>query len=161
MPPAGCIQRHIRSDPDRARHALEFRADRGMGSRLGRSAADAPYRIGASRLSAAGAFLKGVIRAGSLHDDTPGRDATEFGVLLPDSSGRSPLGASLAGTVSQRWDWGAIHLNGAATLTREHRGDIFLGTIVEGPGKSAVRPVAEVFYERNSGRQKRYRGSSG
>src|SRR5215467_1990394 len=76
---------------------------------------------GPASLTAAGAFLKGVLREGSLQDKTGPSIATEFGVLLPDSQGDShKFGASLAGVVSQRWDWGAIHLNGVAELTREH-----------------------------------------
>jgi hypothetical protein len=106
---------------------------------------------GPSTLTAAGAFLKGVLREGSLQDKSGISVATEFGLLLPDSSGESQLGASLAGIVSQRWDWGAIHLNGQASLTREHRADLFLSAIVEGPAKWTVRPVAEVFYEREFG----------
>jgi hypothetical protein len=103
---------------------------------------------GPSTLSAAGMFLKGVIRPGSLQDKTGPSIATEFGVLLPDSMGESGFGASWAWIVSQRWEWGAIHLNAAAALTREHNGDVFLGVILEGPAKWTVRPVAEVFYER-------------
>jgi hypothetical protein len=103
---------------------------------------------GPSALSAAGMFLKGVIKPGSLQDKTGPSIATEFGVLLPDSMGESGFGASWAWIVSQRWEWGAIHLNAAAALTREHNGDLFLGVIVEGPAKWTVRPVAEVFYER-------------
>jgi len=37
-------------------------------------------------------------------------------------------------------------------LTREHHGDVFLGGIIEGPSKWAVRPVAEVFYESEFGK---------
>jgi hypothetical protein len=103
---------------------------------------------GPSSLSAAGMFLKGVVRPGSLQDKTGPSVATEFGVLLPDSIGDSGFGASWAWIVSQRWEWGAIHLNAATALTREHHGDVFLGMIVEGPAKWTVRPVAEVFYER-------------
>ena len=103
---------------------------------------------GPSSLSAAGMFLKGVLRPGSLQDKTGPSVATEFGVLLPDSIGESGFGASWAWIVSQRWEWGAIHLNAATALTREHHGDVFLGVIVEGPAKWTVRPVAEVFYER-------------
>ena len=40
---------------------------------------------------------------------------------------------------------------GTAMLTREHHGDVFLGAIVEGPGKWTVRPVGEVFYEKEFG----------
>jgi hypothetical protein len=107
---------------------------------------------GPSTLTAAGAFLKGVLREGSLQDKSGVSVATEFGVLLPDSRGDSNFGASLAGIVSQRWDWGAIHLNGQAELTRDHRADLFIGTIFEGPAKWKVRPVAEVFYEREFGK---------
>ena len=106
---------------------------------------------GPSSLSAAGAFLKGVVRPGSLQDKAGPSVATEFGVLLPDSIGDTGFGASAAWIVSQRWDWGTVNLNAATTLTREHHGDIFLGTIIEGPGKWTVRPVAEVFYEKEFG----------
>ncbi len=116
---------------------------------------------GPSSLTAAGAFLKGVLREGSLQDKTGPSVATEFGVLLPDSTGDSRFGASLAGIVSQRWDWGAIHLNGAAALTREHRGDLFLGVIIEGPSKWTVRPVAEVFYENEFGKSETISGLVG
>jgi hypothetical protein len=107
---------------------------------------------GPASLRAAGAFLKGVLREGSLQDKTGPSIATELGVLLPDSEGDSQFGASLAGIVSQRWDWGAIHLNGVAELTREHRADLFAGMIIEGPSKWTVRPVAEFFYEKEFGK---------
>jgi len=107
---------------------------------------------GPSSLRASGAFLKGVLREGSLQDKTGPSVATEFGVLLPDSRGDShKFGASLAGVVSQRWDWGAIHLNGVAELTREQHADLFASVIIEGPSKWTVRPVAEVFYEKEFG----------
>lgn len=53
--------------------------------------------------------------------------------------------------MSQRWEWGAIHLNGAGALSREQRADVFVGAIIEGPSKWTVRPVAEVFYEKEFG----------
>jgi hypothetical protein len=107
---------------------------------------------GPSSLAAAGAFLKHVLQPGSLQDKIGPSVATEFGVLLPDSTGNSGVGASLAGIVSQRWDWGTIHLNAETALTREHHADVFLGGIIEGPSKWAVRPVAEFFYENEFGR---------
>jgi hypothetical protein len=67
------------------------------------------------------------------------------GVLLPDSQGNSGTGASLAGIVSQRWDWGTMHLNGEAVLTRNHDADLFLGAILKGPSDWSARPVDEVF----------------
>jgi hypothetical protein len=102
---------------------------------------------GPSTLTASGAFLKHVLREGALQDKSGPSIATEFGLLLPDTDGSNRLGASLAGIVSQRFDWGTVHLNGAAALSRDHNADIFLGAIVEGPAKWKVRPVAEIFYE--------------
>jgi len=102
---------------------------------------------GPSVFAASGAFLKHVLREGVLQDKTGPSIATEFGLLLPDSDGSNQLGASLAGIVSQRFDWGTIHLNGEAALTRDHNADVFLGAIVEGPIKWKVRPVAEFFVE--------------
>src|ERR1700692_1613306 len=102
-------------------------------------------------LMAAGAFLKHVLQPGSLQDKIGPSIATEFGVLLPDSTGVSGVGASMAGIVSQRWDWGTIHLNAEAALTRDHHADLFLGGIIEGPSKWSVRPVAEFFVERAFG----------
>jgi hypothetical protein len=108
---------------------------------------------GPTNLTGAGAFLKGVLVPGSLQGKSGTSIATEFGVLLPDSTGNSGVGASLAGIVSQRWDWGTIHLNAETALTRDHRADVFLGAIVEGPFTWSVRPVAEVFYEREFGKE--------
>ena len=116
---------------------------------------------GPSNLTAAGAFLKGVLRPGSLQDKTGPSVATEFGVLLPDSNGDSRFGASLAGIVSQRWDWGAIHLNGGTALTRDQHADLFAGAIIEGPSKWTVRPVAEVFYEKEFGKSETISGLVG
>jgi hypothetical protein len=108
---------------------------------------------GPTSLTTAGAFLKHVIVPGSLQDKSGPSVATEFGVLLPDSTGSSGVGASLAGIVSQRWDWGTIHLNAETALTRDHHGDLFLGAIVEGPSTWTVRPVAEIFYENEFGKE--------
>src|SRR6202051_3736926 len=108
---------------------------------------------GPTSLTAAGAFLKHVLQPGSLQDKTGPSVATEFGVLLPDSTGSSGVGASFAGIVSQRWDWGTIHLNAEAALTRDHHSDLFLGAIVEGPSTWTVRPVAEIFYENEFGKE--------
>jgi hypothetical protein len=102
---------------------------------------------GPTSLTAAGAFLKHVLQPGSLQDKTGPSVATEFGVLLPDSTGTSGVGASLAAIVSQRWDWGTIHLNAETALTRDHHADLFLDAIIEGPSKWSVRPVAEFFVE--------------
>jgi hypothetical protein len=106
---------------------------------------------GPTNLSASGAFLKHVIRPGSLQDQLGPSIATEFGALLPDSSGDSRFGASIDTIISQRWDWGTAHLNIAAELTRNQRADVFTDLILEGPSKWVVRPVAEFFYEEEFG----------
>ncbi len=116
---------------------------------------------GPTSLTAAGAFLKHVLQPGSLQDKTGPSVATEFGVLLPDSTGNSGVGASLAGIVSQRWDWGTIHLNAETALTRDHHADLFLGGIIEGPSKWSIRPVAEFFYEKDFGQSETISGLIG
>jgi hypothetical protein len=99
-----------------------------------------------------GAFLKGVLREGSLQEKSGPSIATEFGVLLPGINDQHGTGASLAGIVSQRWDWGTVHLNAQTALTREQHADYFFDTIIEGPHDWLVRPVSEVFYERDVGK---------
>lgn len=116
---------------------------------------------GPTSLTAAGAFLKHVVVPGSLQDKSGPSIATEFGVLLSDSTGNSGAGLSLAGIVSQRWDWGTIHLNAETALTRDHHGDLFLGAIIEGPVTWTVRPVAEIFYENEFGKEQTFSGLIG
>jgi hypothetical protein len=116
---------------------------------------------GPTSLTAAGAFLKHVLQPGCLQDKTGPSVATEFGVLLPDSTGNTGVGASLAGIVSQRWDWGTIHVNGETALTRDHHADVFIGSIIEGPIKWPVRPVAEFFYENELGKAETISGLIG
>ena len=106
---------------------------------------------GTSTFTQAGAFFKGVVRPGALQDQPGPSVATEFGVLLPDSQGPGGTGASLAAIVSQRWDWGTVHLNVEGDWTRDQRAGAFTSVIVEGPAKWVVRPVAEVSYEETSG----------
>ena len=88
-----------------------------------------------ANLTDVAALLKGVLRPGSPSI------ATEFAVFLPGINAQPWFGASLAGIVSQLWEWGAVHLNLATALTRNQH------AIVEGPNKWPVRPVVEVFYE--------------
>jgi hypothetical protein len=116
---------------------------------------------GPTSLTAAGAFLKHVLQPGSLQDESGPSVATEFGVLLPDSTGNSGVGASLAGIVSQGWDWGTIHLNAETAITRDHHGDLFLGSIIEGPSTWSIRPVAEFFYENEFGKSETISGLIG
>jgi hypothetical protein len=116
---------------------------------------------GPTSLTAAGAFLKHILVPGSLQDKTGASIATEFGILLPDSTGNSGVGVSFAGIISQRWDWGTIHLNAEAALTRDQRGDLFIGAIIEGPSTWKLRPVAEIFYENVFGKEQTFSGLVG
>jgi hypothetical protein len=101
-----------------------------------------------SRVVDTGLFLKGVLRDGTLQDGVGPSVAVEAGPLLPTVNGEPGAGASAAVIVSQRWSSLTMHLNTAAALTRAGRLDLFGGAIVEGPYRWVVRPVAEVFLER-------------
>jgi hypothetical protein len=98
------------------------------------------------------ASLKGVLHEGSLQDKPGPSVATEFGLLLPGINDEPGVGGSVAGIVSQQWPWATVHLNVVAAVTRQQHGDVFVGAIVEGPREWPVRPVAEVFHERDFGR---------
>ena len=98
-----------------------------------------------------GLFLKGVLRDGALQDKAGPSVATEFGLLLPGIHQESGVGASWAAIMSQRWSGLTLHLNTAVALTHEHRADLFVGSILEGPSDWRVRPVAEFFLEREFG----------
>jgi hypothetical protein len=89
-----------------------------------------------------------VLREGSLQDKPGPSVAVEFGPLLPGFADEQGWGASWTGIVSHRWSGGTVHFDLGVALTREHHGDLFIGTIFEGPYSWTVRPVAEVFYER-------------
>ena len=90
------------------------------------------------------AFLKYVVQPGVLQDKPGPSVAIEFGPLLPDAEVRG-LGFSFAGIVSQRWDWGTVHLNVETNLTPDQHGELFLDAIIEGPNQWKVRPVLEIY----------------
>jgi hypothetical protein len=97
------------------------------------------------------ATLKRVLREGVLQEKSGPSIATEFGVLLPGIRADRGAGATLAGIISQQWEGLTFHLNAAAALTRDQHADLFLGVIAEGPRDWPVRPVGEVFYDRDFG----------
>jgi len=107
--------------------------------------------MGESVLVENAAFLKTVVREGTLQNQTGPSIAIEMGTLLPGINDQSGFGAELAGIIGNQFSWGAIHFTAAATLTRDNRGEMFLGTILEGPTFGSVRPVAEIVYEREFG----------
>jgi len=92
--------------------------------------------------------LKTVLREGSLQDKSGSSLASEVSLLLPGINQDPGAGVTLTGIAGQRWDWGAVHFNVAGSLTRDQHGEVFLGTIVEGPDDWKVRPVAELIYDR-------------
>lgn len=94
--------------------------------------------------------VKHVFRRGSLQDGSGPSIAAECGILLPALYGPSGTGATCNGIVSQRGEAGAVHFNAGLTRTREHTTSRFFGVIVEGPEAWAVRPVMEVFTERDA-----------
>jgi hypothetical protein len=101
-----------------------------------------------SQVADAALSLKGVLQEGSLQEKEGWSLATEISVLLPGIHTQDGAGLELTGIASRRWDWGAIHINIAAELTRDQRFGTFAGMIIEGPEDWPVRPVAEVNYTR-------------
>lgn len=98
-----------------------------------------------------GAFFKHVVREGTLQEQTGPSIAIEFGALLPGINTQPGWGAEVAGIIGNQFSWGAMHFTAAASLNRDNRGEMFLGWIIEGPSDWAVRPVAELVYEREFG----------
>ena len=106
-----------------------------------------------SRLTENALSLKGVLQDGSLQEQDGQKIegwslATEASLLLPGINADDGAGVEWTGIASRRWDWGSIHFNIAAELTRDQRLGTFTGLIIEGPDDWPVRPVAEVNYQR-------------
>jgi hypothetical protein len=95
--------------------------------------------------------LKTVLREGSLQDKSGLSLATEGAVLLPGINDQSGAGVGLTGIAGQRWEWGSLHVNLGASRSREGHGEIFFGTILEGPADWQVRPAIEFVYDREFG----------
>jgi hypothetical protein len=114
--------------------------------RLGGAASEPRLRVDEAALS-----MKTVLREGALQDKDGVSVAAEVGALLPAINGESGAGAEGALIASQRWEAATVHLNGAASWTRAHDLGLFAGVIVEGHDAWAVRPVAEVFVEGETG----------
>lgn len=106
-------------------------------------------------------LLKHVLREGSLQDKSGPSVATEFGLLLPGINSEPGTGATWAGIVSQRWDWGTTHVNVATSMTRDQHFDLFLDGIIEGPHSWKVRPVAEFFWDDEFGKARTVSGLIG
>jgi hypothetical protein len=109
------------------------------------------HRSGSFSLAENGVFLKGVLRPGSLQDATGPSIATEFGLLLPNTAGQTGLGGDAALILSEAGSWGAVHLNLQTQIDDRQHADLFASTILEGPLDWAIRPVGEIFADRNIG----------
>lgn len=112
---------------------------------------DAPGASPRIGLVDTGAFLKGVVREGALQGKSGPSVALEIGPLLPTVHDERGAGFSAALILSHRLPLGAVHLNVQEARTRAGRGDLFVGLIVEGPQGWRVRPVAELYAEKELG----------
>jgi hypothetical protein len=147
---------HLRNGADRTLLAPDLKINYGFtsgweASLEGEVAHGLTAGVPRTSVVASEALLKGVLREGVLQEKSGPSIATEFGILLPGINDEHGTGAILTGIVSQRWDWATVHLNAQIELTREQHADYFLDTIIEGPHDWVVRPVAEIFYERDAG----------
>lgn len=95
--------------------------------------------------------LKQVHRRGTLQDEAGVSIASECGILLPNVHAESGTGFTCAAILSHRLPAVTFHFNAALSRTREHRGDRFFSLILEGQPGGPVRPVMEVFHERENG----------
>jgi hypothetical protein len=124
--------------------------------RLGNAGSEARLRVDDAAIS-----LKSVLREGALQEKDGVSVGAEIGALLPGINGESGAGVQGALIASQRWQAATLHLNGAAAWTREHALGLFGGIIAEGHDSWAVRPVAELFVERQTGMPTAFSGLAG
>jgi hypothetical protein len=106
-------------------------------------------------------LLKYMFHEGTLQEKTGLSIAAEVGPLLPDVNGTNAFGGSLDAIASYQWSFGTLHWNEWAEYTREHNFSLFTGVILEGPHDWTVRPVAELFVEREFDVETTYSGLVG
>jgi hypothetical protein len=94
-------------------------------------------------------FVKGVLRRGSVQGESGPSVAAEVGPLLPTVNDESGFGASCNVIVSHHWSDFTMHVNNWLELSRgDLHFDWFEGVILEGSQDAAVRPVTELYLER-------------
>jgi hypothetical protein len=91
---------------------------------------------------------KFVLRRGSLQGEGGVSLALETGALLPEVHGEDRFGFQANLIASYRWQYLTVHLDEEAELARSGGPAVFSGVIVEGPQAWPIRPVAELFAER-------------
>ena len=110
---------------------------------------------GSSTLVENALSLKTVLQEGSIQDKSGLSLGAEGTILLPGINDQSGAGAELTGIAGQRWDWGSVNINLGGSRSREGHGELFFGTILEGPHDWPVRPAAEFVYDREFGSMER------
>jgi hypothetical protein len=108
-----------------------------------------------------GAFLKGVVRPGSLQGRAGPSVGVEGGVLLPTIHGDPGIGIAGLLILSHRLPALTAHLNGVAAYTRTRELNLAAGFILEGPDPWPVRPVGELVTEQQVGGARLFSGLLG
>jgi hypothetical protein len=124
--------------------------------RLGNAGSESRLRVDDAALS-----LKTVLREGAVQEKDGVSLAAEVGALMPGINGESGAGIQGAVIASQRWVAATLHLNAVAAWTRAHELGLFGGVIAEGHDTWTLRPVAEVFVERERGTPTLFSGLAG
>ncbi len=118
----------------------------------------------ANELSDTGVFVKAVLREGCLQEKTGPSVATEVGPLLPTVNDAKGFGAYAGGIVSTCLGRSLIvHWNVETQILRAtYDLDLFAGAILEPPpSEYVVRPVVELFVERDFGGVQTYSALAG
>lgn len=106
-------------------------------------------------------LVKHVFREGILQGKTGLSVALELGPLLPEINGANAFGASADLILSYRWDWGSVHFNEWPQYSRAHNLDLVSTVIIEGPHQWVVRPVSELFLEKQFNQERTASGLVG
>ena len=98
-------------------------------------------------------FPEYVVREGSLQEKSGPSIATEFGYALPGAGADAGVGGTWAAIISERVGLGNRSPEPSAVTDRDHRAELFVSTILEGPSKWKVRPVTEIFFDDTFGQE--------
>jgi hypothetical protein len=93
-------------------------------------------------------LLKWLMRPGTVQGRQGISVALEAGPLLPEFGGDEGFGAQANLILSYSSPPGTLHLNEEVALSRQEKLEVFSSVILEGAASLAVRPVAELFVER-------------
>jgi hypothetical protein len=105
--------------------------------------------------------VKSVLRPGVLQDKPGISIAAEVGPLLPTIHDEPGAGAIADVIASDRFSFGTFHLNVQGAVLRDGNPDLFVGLISEGPWEWKLRPVTELFVEREFGERTTFSALAG